>query len=185
MWSDWAGEAAVLQEMLTDRRYTAVRSIGHGTDPLLVCSCRDVKGDACFVYFTQEPKVGVKTMRRVRSECRAAGAARLILVTRDGLTHFAAREQQADDGLAVEIFRKSELSFNVTTHRQVPPHRLLSPQERLRVLATLGCKASALPKLRESDRVARYYGWTAGSVVRIDRTIGTLEPEVVFRVVVP
>ena len=185
MWSDWAAEVAVLQEMLTDRRYTALRSVGRGTDPLLVCSCLDGKGEPCLVYFTQESKVGVKTLRRVRSECRAAGAARLLLVTREGLTHFAARELLADDGLVVEIFRKAELSFNVTKHRLVPPHRLLSPAERARVLAELGCKAAQLPKLRESDRVARYYGWTSGAVVRIDRAIGTLEPEVVFRVVAP
>ena len=184
MWSDWRGEVAVLQEMLTDRRCTALRNIGHGTDPLLVCSCRSAKGELCLAYFTQETKVGVKTLRAVRSECKAAGGAHLILVAPEGLTHFASRELAVEDGLHVEIFRKDELSFNVTKHRLVPPHRLLSAAERRQVLASLGCKPSALPKLRASDPVARYYGWPAGSVVRIDRSVGTLEPEAVFRAVV-
>ena len=183
MWSEWGAEVAVLQQMLTDRRYTALRSIGHGTDPLLVCSCRNLKGEACLVYATQEVKVGVKTLRRVRVESKATGAAHLILLTREGLTHFATRELQVDVGLVTEIFRKEELSFNVTQHRLVPPHRLLTAAERRRVLAVLESKAGALPKLRASDPVARYYGWTAGSVIRIDRSIGTLEPETAFRVV--
>lgn len=184
MWAGWCAEVAVLQEMLVDRRYTSIRNVGHGTDPLLVCSCRDTKGDTCLVYFTQELKVGVKTLRRVRGECKAAGTAHLILVAREGLTHFAARELLGDDDPSTEIFRKDELSFNVTKHRLVPRHTLLCPAERRRVLEALGCKASALPKIREGDPVVRYYGWPAGAVVRIDRALGALEPETVFRVVV-
>ena len=183
MWSDWTAEVAVLQQMLVDRRYTALRSVGHGTDPLLVCSCRDVKDAACFVYFTREDKVGVKTLRRVCAECKAGGAAHLILVSADGLTHFATRELQVSEGLYVETFRKTELSFNVTKHRQVPPHRLLTPGQRRRLLVDLGSKPHALPKIKENDPVVRYYNWTAGSVVRIDRRIGALESEPVFRLV--
>ena len=68
----------------------------------------------CLAYFTQEMKVGVKTLRAVRSECKAAGGAHVILVAPKGLTHFASRELAVVDGLHVEIFRKDTLSSNVT-----------------------------------------------------------------------
>ena len=184
MWSEWASEVEVLKQMLLDRGYRSLCSIGRGADPLLVCSCRDTDDELCLVFFSDEPKVGVKTLRATRVEAEAAKAGRVIFVTRAGLTHFAKRELEKDAGLKTEIFCKAELSFNVTRHSLVPPHRLVKGEERRAVLDMLDCKPAQLPKLRETDPVARYYAWSPGSIVRIDRCIGTLENEVVYRVVV-
>lgn len=66
----------------------------------------------------------------------------------------------------------------------MPPHEPLSKQQKSELLARLGCKASALPKLRESDPVARYLHLSPGTVVAITRRIGSLEAEPYFRLVV-
>jgi DNA-directed RNA polymerase I, II, and III subunit RPABC1 len=183
MWSEWTSEVEVLKQMLVDRRYTSIRSIGRGGDPLLVCSCVNTEGELCLVFFGDEPKVGVKTLRQTKAEAEGSGAKHIIFVTRAGLTHFAQRELQAGEGARMEIFCKAELSFNVTHHSLVPPHRLVRGDERRAVLEMLDCKPAQLPKIRESDPVVRYFGWSPGSVVRVDRCIGSLESEVMYRVV--
>ena len=126
-------------------------------------------------------------MRKMLTECEGAGARHLILLTPAGLTPFAARELleiAANDRGDVEIFRKQDLCMPITHHRLVPRHTPLSSSEKKQFLAELSCKQSVLPKLKESDPVARYLHLQPGTVVKIDRRIGALESEPYFRLVV-
>jgi len=91
---------------------------------------------------------------------------------------------ELESDVKVESFKKSELSIAVTHHSLVPRHTPLTKAQKAQLLSELGCKASLLPKLKECDPVARYLYLTPGTVVRIQRRIGTLEGEVYFRVVV-
>jgi len=183
-WSAWAPQLANVQKMLQHRGCTAVRSLMHGTDPLLVCSAREPGGCLVFVYFLKENKVGVKTLRKIQQECEAAGGPRALLVTEDGLTPFAAKELDAPQHVGdVEVFRRRELAFCLVEHSLVPRHELLSAAEKKLLLARLRCKASALPRLKETDAVARYYRFPLGGIVRIQRHIGTSVLEVYYRTV--
>jgi len=182
----WSRQIGVLEQMLHDRGCTELKPVGTGVDPVLLCTCRDERREAMSVFLTDEPKVGVKSLRKLREDALRAGTRHILFCCPDGLTPFAAKELKNDDNseVSLEVFRKPELSFCVARHSLVPPHRLLSSQERKDLLARLGCKASALPKLKESDPVARYFRFAPGSVVRIDRRIGNLESEPYFRLVV-
>jgi DNA-directed RNA polymerase subunit H (RpoH/RPB5) len=73
----------------------------------------------------------------------------------------------------------------VLKHHLVPKHEVLTPAEKKELLATLECKASALPKVRSSDPVIKYMGYPVGCIVRIHRSIGTMEKEIYYRYVVP
>jgi DNA-directed RNA polymerase subunit H (RpoH/RPB5) len=180
----WEIELQTLETMLEDRGYSQIKPLYSGEDPLLLCTCKDAKGEAVFVFLSREAKVGVKTLRKLCKETLAAGSSHVILLSEEGLTPFAARElNDAESGVDVEVFRKQELCVPVIHHCLVPTHIALSKSEKAALLQMLGCKASALPKLRESDPVARYLHLTPGTVVRITRRIGTLEAEPYFRVV--
>ncbi len=182
----WAQQLDNLELMLRDRGCSGLRPVGSGRDPLLLCSCRDERGATMLVYVTEEPKVGVKTVRRLREEAQRASATHLLLLCPEGLTPFAAKElKEADGESEVEVFRKAELAYCVARHSLVPPHVPLNAAERRELLARLACKPGALPKLKESDPVARHYRFPPGTVVRVDRRIGTLECEPYYRVVVP
>ena len=147
------------------------------------------------VFLTDENKTGVKTVRKLREDGSKQGARRVILLCPDGLTPFALREVRATQPTApsegrgsdccyLEIFKKHELAFNVTKHALVPRHRVVSPAEKKQLLAELACKLSALPKIKESDPVVRYLGCQVGTVLAIERSIGQLEPELYYRVVI-
>jgi DNA-directed RNA polymerase subunit H (RpoH/RPB5) len=182
----WARQIGVIEQMLLDRGCTELKAVGTGVDPVLLCTCRDERREPMAVFLTDEPKVGVKSVRKLREDAQRAGTKHILFGCPDGLTPFATKELKEDDGseVVVEVFRKAELAFCLARHTLVPPHQLLSGQERKELLAHLGCKASALPKLKESDPVARYFRFPTGSVVRIDRRIGNLESEPYFRCVV-
>lgn len=174
----------VLAEMLLDRKHTSVQPTHQGVDPVLVLLSRDPTGNPCGCWLTNERKVGVKTVRKMRADASNLTLAHVFLVTPEGLTPFARKELRAEDAPRVEVFTKAQLAFNVTRHWLVPTHTALTPTQKKKLLGGLGCKTSALPKLKDSDPVAHYFGWPPGTVVRINRRIGTMEPETYYRVVI-
>jgi DNA-directed RNA polymerase I, II, and III subunit RPABC1 len=196
---NWLPQIGTLDEMLRDRGCSGIALSLAGSDPLHLCSARDSTGNLVVVFLTDETKTGVKTMRKIREEAVKLKARRAILICPEGLTPFAVREvrglqpsssdEQAAAGGAptchLEVFRRQELSFNVTKHKLVPPHRIVPTAERKQLLANLSCKASALPKIRETDPVVRYLGCPVGTILEIERALGQLEPEVYYRIVVP
>lgn len=184
-WTHWEPQLRTVLRMLQMRNYSSVTSLMHGVDPLLVCSATTPAGEAVMVYFLLERKVGVKTLRKISQDCEAAQCRHAILVTQDGLTSFAQKEIEdpgRNGGFLVEIFKRKELAFCLMDHSLVPPHTLLSSTQKKELLQKLGCKASALPKLKEADPVARFLRFPLGGVVRIDRAVGSC-PETYYRVV--
>lgn len=181
----WAPTLRTLETMLKDRRYTHLKILSHGEDPVLLCTCKDTKGDLTFVFLSYETKVGVRSLRKIKQDSAASGSKHIILVSPDGLTPFASRElNDMEAGVDIEVFRKHELRFPVTHHRLVPTHTPLTKAQKAQLVAELGGRVSCLPKLKESDPVARYLHLAQGTVVKITRRIGSLEAEPYFRVVV-
>ena len=184
-WSGWALQLKTIERMLKLRGYGSIVSIMYGSDPLLVCSAKEPSGDAVLIYFVSETKVGVKTLRRLQAESEAANCRHCILVTEDGLTPFAAKELDDPEklGVAVEVFKRKELSFCIIDHTLVPRHELLGTQDKKGLLQKLGCKATSLPRIKESDPVVRFMRFPVGGVVKIERNIGSNQ-ETYYRVVV-
>jgi DNA-directed RNA polymerase subunit H len=181
-WTAWSRQLTTLERMLQLRGYSSISNIMHGTDPLLVCSAKDAQGDMVLVYFVTENKVGVRTLRNLQCECEASGCRHVILVTEDGLTPFAQKvlddpEKKTAGSTVVEIFKRRELSFCILDHNLVPRHSLLTAAERRALLQKLGCKASCMPRLKESDPVARFMNFPVGGIVRIQRNIGSSQEE--------
>ena len=101
---EWWPELCTVETMLADRRYTPLRMQMHGEEPLLLATCRDAKGGAVLVYLSHESKVGVRTLRKIRSECSDADSEHLILISLDGLTPFATRElADAEHGMDTRL----------------------------------------------------------------------------------
>ena len=89
----------------------------------------------------------------------------------------------------IEIFRVSELLFNVVNHVYCPAHRLCSADEAAEVLEKLGVsseeKYDKLPCILAKDPVMRYYGLTQGNLIEITRDSVTMAgyPEITYRIV--
>ena len=132
-----------------------------------------VRGDdpLTLVYLHHEDKIGVKFARSVTEDA----STHVVLVSIEGCTPFTRKECDAQ---RVQFFTARELAFNITRHELVPKHEKMEGPPP-------GTTLAQLPKLPETDAVARYHAWPVGTVVRVWRVFAGSEPVPYFRVVSP
>merc|ERR1711871_706825 len=92
-----------------------------------------------FVFFEDDPKVGVKPIKRNLERMQNENVNRAIMVVQQGLTSFAKQalnnSVNASGGkFKIEQFHEKELLVNITEHTLVPKHTLLTPMEKKALL---------------------------------------------------
>lgn len=151
-------------------------------DLTILCPHHDDPTRRLFVFFPEESKVGVKTIKQLTDRMREEQVGRAIMVVAQSLTPFArAVVSELSGRQAIEIFTEAELLVNITHHVLVPEHRVLSEDEKRTLLARYRVRESQLPRVQLADPVARYYGLQRGQVVRIVRPSETAGRYVTYR----
>lgn len=192
----WRARRTVAQ-MLSDRGYLVATEDTHitlddfkkrfGEAPernklTLLCQKRDDPTDQVFVFFADEAKVGVKTIRQYAEMMESEKIFRAIVVVESGITPFAKQVlQNLAPRLQMEQFHESELLVNITEHVLVPKHVLLMPDEKRALLDKYKLKETQLPRIQTQDPIARYYGLSQGDVVKITRPSETAGRYVTYR----
>jgi DNA-directed RNA polymerase I, II, and III subunit RPABC1 len=129
--------------------------VAHNDDPT----------DQMFVFFPDEPKIGIKTVKNYCQRMQEENISRAIIVVQQGMTPSA---KQALVDMApkyiLEQFLESELLINITEHELVPKHEVLTPEEKTELLTRYKLKDNQLMRIQSSDPVARYYGLKRGQV---------------------
>lgn len=141
--------------------------------------------DQMFVFFPDEPKIGIKTVKNYCHRMQEENITRAIIVVQQGMTPSA--KQALVDMLPkyiIEQFLESELLINITEHELVPQHIILTVEEKAELLARYKLKESQLMRIQASDPVARYYGLKRGQVVKIIRPSETAGRYISYRLVV-
>ncbi len=139
-----------------------------------------------FVFFPDDEKIGVKTIRNYKIEMEEANVDRAIIVVKEGITPYARSNIQNEikEPMIIEIFNESELLIDITEHSLVPKHELMTPSEKTEFLNRMKLKESQLPKLLSTDPVSRYYGFKRRDIVKITRPSETAGIYINYRVVV-
>mmetsp|Transcript_3891 Transcript_3891/g.8430 ORF Transcript_3891/g.8430 Transcript_3891/m.8430 type:complete len:211 (-) Transcript_3891:296-928(-) len=165
----------------------------NGMDPnreqlMILVQKRDDLTEQIMVFWPQDPKVGVKPIKRCMERMKESGdVRRAILVVQQSMTAFAKQaivEISASEGLVLEQFQEAELLVNITEHVLVPQHMVLTKEEKATLLKRYRLKESQLPRMQFSDPVSRYYGLARGQVVKIVRPSETAGKYVTYRLVV-
>jgi len=148
--------------------------VAHNDDPT----------DQMFVFFPEEEKVGIKTIKQYCTRMQEENISRATIVVQLGMTPSA---KQALVDMApkyqLEQFLESELLVNVTEHVLVPEHLVLTPSEKAELLARYKLKDHQLPRMQIGDTIARYFGLRKGDVIKIIRPSVTSGRYVTYRIV--
>jgi len=68
----------------------------------------------------------------------------------------------------VQIFEIRHLQFDISKHRKVPKHRIISDVEKVSILKEFNLKDSSfLPKIDSQDAMAKWIGCRPGDIVEI------------------
>jgi len=140
--------------------------------------------DQLFVFFPTDEKVGVKPIKTYCQRMKEQNVLRAIIVVKVNLTPFSkqAIREIAQRGYRIEYFRDAELLVDITEHKLVPEHVVLSIQEKKELLTRYRLKPSQLPRIQVQDPVARYFGLVVGQVVKIVRPSETAGRYVTYRI---
>jgi len=146
----------------------------------------NVQQEQLAVFFCKDDKVGVGPIRTYYELMSAKNIRRAIVVIGGRLTPWGKaaliNARTAGDAL-LECFLEAELKFDITTHRMVPEHQVLSNEEKAELLKRYKLKDTQLPRMKTTDPISRYFGLQKGDVVRIIRKSDTAGRYVTYRVV--
>lgn len=176
---------STLREMMHDRSLIHIQGVSNYAqaiqciqDSSIVLMGTTDNGASTAVFFHNEDRVGVK---QLRIWCEHSDAATIIIVSLEGPTSFTKKETEHYER-SIQFFTFKELCVNITRHALVPKHTKLSSDE---------CTSNEflknpndLPRLYSNDKVAIYYNYKPGDIIRITRTVAYSEPVVYYRLVV-
>ncbi|XP_033108338.1 DNA-directed RNA polymerases I, II, and III subunit RPABC1 [Anneissia japonica] len=156
------------------RRQDLTILVAHNDDPT----------DQMFVFFPDEPKVGIKTIKLYCKRMQDENISRAIIVVQVGMTP-SAKQSLGDMApkYILEQFLEPELLINITEHEFVPEHVVMTNEEKAELLARYKLKEHQLPRIQVGDPVARYFGLKRGQVVKIIRPSETAGRYISYRLV--
>ncbi|XP_051768844.1 DNA-directed RNA polymerases I, II, and III subunit RPABC1 isoform X1 [Ctenopharyngodon idella] len=161
------------------------------TDLTVLVAHNDDPTDQMFVFFPEEPKVGIKTIKMYCQRMQEENITRAIIVVQTGMTP-SAKQSLVDMApkYILEQFLQQELLINITEHELVPEHIVMTKEEVTELLARYKLKESQLPRIQSGDPVARYFGLKRGQawlsvqqVVKIIRPSETAGRYITYRLV--
>lgn len=119
------------------------------------------------VIFCGTDPVKLSTVRGIYVQVSKENLTRLILVLQNKVTSKARDAIKEIFKFKVETFQITELLINITKHILKPRHDILTEEEKQKLLKNYNVADSQLPRMLETDAVARYYGLEHGQVVKI------------------
>ena len=99
--------------------------VAHNDDPT----------DQMFVFFPDDPKIGIKTIKTYCTRMQEENITRAIIVVQQGMTP-SAKQSLVDmqPKYILEQFLESELLINITEHELVPEHVVMTTEEKQELL---------------------------------------------------
>lgn len=178
----------IVQDEL-DETFEAFKSKFNGQptrDELTVlCAHNNNLDDKMYVFFPEDPKIGIKVVQCYASRMEEEQVHRAIVIVRAGLTPSAKQAMKnLGPDYVMEDFLESEMLINITEHELVPQHILLTVEEKEELFSRYKLKESQLMKMLTSDPVSRYFGFKRGQVIKIIRKSDTAGRYVTHRLVV-
>ena len=128
------------------------------------------------VFFDISQKLDTDKVKIFIAKMKELDFRNCIIVYKESVTSPARKVIEELQEYKIEIFKETELRYNITKHNLVPKHISLSKAETIEFKKQYGVK---IPVLLKTDAVAKFYNFQKGEIVKIERTDGTVS----FRIV--
>jgi DNA-directed RNA polymerase subunit H len=135
------------------------------------------------IFFSDAPEgkkqITVDEIRRLIDKMEELNTTTCYLIISSPLSTIAQKalaSAQAPDLARVVVFQAGELTFNITKHRRVPKHHLLSPKEAKEWLTATKLRRSQIPRIFETDPQAKFLDAVSGELIKVvgpSPTVGT------------
>ncbi|XP_058740171.1 DNA-directed RNA polymerase V subunit 5A-like [Vicia villosa] len=106
----------------------------------------------------------------------------LILIVQNQITSQALKAVNVLS-FKVEIFQITDLLVNITKHVLKPKHQILTDKQKRNLLKKYDIQEKQLPRMLQTDAIARYYGLQRGQVVKVTYTGEITQMHVTYRCV--
>ena len=126
-----------------------------------------------YVCFSTEMSIGIKPLAKITERITASKMTHCLLVYPGNITSAAKKYVEKSNKIKIEVFSEEELGVNITKHKLMPLHYVLTDKERYAWLGESKISENQLPRILMSDPMARYYGMRRGDIVRIMRKSDT------------
>jgi DNA-directed RNA polymerase subunit H (RpoH/RPB5) len=157
-------------EMLEQRGFTIEEE-----DDEMIIAIREFDYDVV-VFFDVSQKLDTDKVKVFIAKMKELDFRNCIIVYKDSVTSPARKVIEELQEYKIEIFKETELRYNITKHRLVPKHSALSKAETADFKKQYGVK---IPVLLKTDAVSKFYNFQKGEIIKIERTDGTVS----FRIV--
>merc|ERR1712137_333747 len=148
----------------------------------------DDRSSKILVFFCSQEKPGVSEFKDYLRLMKEANASRAITIIPQDLSSYSRKAldhlARTSDKYRIEYFLEKELLVNITKHKLVPKHKVLTEEEKRVLLERYNLKETQLPRIEATDPISKFYGLTTGQVVKITRPSETAGRYVTYRMVV-
>ena len=93
-----------------------------------------------------------------------------IVIYKDNITAATANVLSQTIDLRIELFAEENLQINITKHRLQPIYTKLTEEETIEFKDKFGTK---FPTLRHDKPISRFYDFSKGDIIQIERQDGT------------
>lgn len=137
------------------------------------------------VFFPKSSEIGRGDVFQFSKSMHEKNISKAIIIVDKSITPSALQFIQVlAPRMFIEVFYENELLVNITEHKCVPDHFLLTPEEKQELLEKYSVREHQLKGILVTDPVSRYYGAKRGQVFRIVRPSETGGRYVEYRVVI-
>ena len=156
-----------------------------------ISRCSEEDGGGCIskvlVFIVLDEKVGIKVVRKMQATMEDQGIRHCIAVFKHGITPFAKQgvasiNRQGD--IRIEYFKADELMVDITRHKCVPLHTVLSPKQQQEVIEKYEKNIHLYPKILLADPMARYLGLRSGTMIKVTRQYNTAGVYTTYRIAI-
>ncbi|CAN6485936.1 unnamed protein product [Victoria cruziana] len=136
------------------------------------------------VFFFGGDSFKVAHLRECFVQCNREGARRMIVAYRNSITSLvrkAARESESTT--KIDLFHMSDLLCNPMEHVLMQEHEILTAEEKKKLLDQYKINEIQMPRMLQTDMVARYYGLERGQVVKVTYSVEMTKSHVTYRCV--